>query len=218
MNGELDFVTELGQLTVHITGEGIDVFGPASSPASPEVPPTREALRELARTDPLGRYRPLSGARTLPGNWRAHFADLESFTAAVGEVYPLAFEHNAQWETGELRVVGLEAVLARHSGRYGGAKELDADGRELARRVLCARCVRVPVWAAPAAAKLPPGGIACPEPCSVMVALCREAAIWQKERPARAQPDAAVAFAAFAEPGNEVREAYLRARYPEQDG
>ncbi len=57
------------------------------------------------------------------------------------------------------------------------------------------------------------GEIPCPEPCSVLVSLCREAALWQREPPSPAQADPNVAFAAFDAPGNEIREAYLAARY-----
>ena len=42
-----------------------------------------------------------------------------------------------------------------------------------------------------------------------MVALCREAALWQKEPPEPVEPDASVAFADFPTPGNAIRETYL---------
>ena len=96
--------------------------------------------------------------------------------------------------------------MARQRGRYRVAGELDAEGRERARDVLCGRCERTPAWAGEAASQ---EAIPCPEPCSVMVALCREAALWQREPPAPTSADATVAFADFAAPGNEIREAYL---------
>ena len=214
----LDLMFALGELTIEITEEGITVFGPFSGPGAPEVPATREAFRALAREDDAGGYRPLSGARSLRRDWRAHFADLDSFSAAAGEISPLAMEHNAMWELGELRVVGLEEVLARQAGRYAVAGELDMKSREAARAVLCARCVRQPIWHGGAPMQgtpLPSGAIACPEPCSVMVSLCREAALWQRDPPAPGSPERSVPFAAFEVPGNEVREAYLRTRYPD---
>ena len=218
MVSDLDLLFALGQLTIEITEEGITVYGPFSGPDSPAVPGTRQALRALSREDALGRYRPLSGARNLARNWRAHFADLASFSAAVGEMYPLAMKHNAMWEAGDLRIVGLHEVLGRQAGRYAVAGDLDERGRDAARAALCARCVRQPVWhegAPPQGTRLADGALVCPEPCSVMVSLCREAALWQRERPARSTPDVRVPFAAFDQPGNEVREAYLRTRYPE---
>jgi hypothetical protein len=44
----------------------------------------------------------------------------------------------------------------------------------------------------------------------VLVALAREAAIWEGELPWTAEPDPGVGFAEFETPGNVVRETYLR--------
>jgi hypothetical protein len=69
--------------------------------------------------------------------------------------------------------------------------------------------VKAPAWRGdqPAVDQIP-----CPEPCGVLVSLCREAALWQKDRPQPADVDPYVAFAAFDVPGNEVRERFLGAR------
>lgn len=216
---ELALALALGELTVLMRDEGITVYGPFSGADSPELPATRQPLRDVARTDERGRYRPLTGARTLRRNWQARFATLQEFSEAISEVYPLALEHNAQWGAGELRVAPLDEVLARQSARYAVASRLDAEGRAAAREALCSRCVRVPVWAGASeeGRMARDGAIACPEACSVMVSLCREGALWQEERPAEAAPDPAVPFAAFEQPGNEIREAYLRRRYASPD-
>jgi hypothetical protein len=60
------------------------------------------------------------------------------------------------------------------------------------------------------------GDVPCPEPCSVFVSLCREAALWEQAPPQPAAVDDRVAWAAFDEPGNEVREAYLQLRLEER--
>jgi hypothetical protein len=75
--------------------------------------------------------------------------------------------------------------------------------------------VKRPVWRDDQAAPPLPGEttIPCPEPCSVLVSLCREAALWQRDPPPSSPIDPGVPFAAFEQPGNDVREAYLRARY-----
>jgi hypothetical protein len=44
----------------------------------------------------------------------------------------------------------------------------------------------------------------------VLVAFCREALLWQQERPAPTEPDPTIPWAAFEEPGNELRERYLQ--------
>jgi hypothetical protein len=58
-----------------------------------------------------------------------------------------------------------------------------------------------------------PGNIPCPEACSVLVALCREAEIWERERPQASEVSPDAAFADFAVAGNEIREAYLGGNY-----
>jgi len=190
-------------------GGRVEVSGPRMGPEPVAIKPMVEALREHVRFDHAGRYRPLNGARTLPGNWQISLP--ESLTeAAIEAVYPQALLHQQQASAGTLRVVAYDEVVGRQRGRYRIAGELDAEGRERARGVLCGRCVRTPEWAKE---ETPGGGIPCPEPCSVMVALCREAALWQREPPEAATADPTVAFADFAAKGNAVREAYL-ARTP----
>lgn len=166
-----------------------------------------EALFEHTRTDALGRYRPLTGAKTLLTGWIAPVGEELPADQAIETVYPLALVHRRQLAEGTLRVVALEDVLSRQTGRYEDSARLSVRGRNLAVRVVCGACVRKPLWdgAACGAEDIP-----CPEPCSVMVAFCREAALWQGEPPAPTGPDESVAWAAFEEPGNELRERYLR--------
>ena len=127
---------------------------------------------------------------------------------AMDIVYPQALVHIAQYAEGTLNTVSLDDVLERQTGRYAAARDLSERGRVLAREVLCGRCVRKPAWAE-GALTIAEGAIPCPEPCSVMVALCREAAHWESQLPAPLAVDATVGWAAFNVAGNEVREAYL---------
>ncbi len=172
-----------------------------------EIPGTRDAVFAHVRSDDAGRYRPLSGARTLPTGWRAPLGEDFDAEAAIETVYPLALVHQRQLAEGSLRVVSLEDVLVRQSGRYEGAGRLSPAGRERATRLLCGECVRRPVWAGAAVA---PGEIPCPEPCSVLVAFCREAALWEARPPAGSPPDATAEWADLEAAGNELRERYLQ--------
>lgn len=199
----------LGEVAMAFRGGRVELSGPRSGADAHELTGTVEALRAHVRLNEHGRYRPLSGARTMPGNWRVSLpATLAE--AAMDAIYPQALLHQQQAAQGTLHVVPLDEVVARQRGRYRIAGELDEEGQERARDALCDRCVRTPVWAGEAASD---DGIPCPEPCSVMIALCREAALWQREPPQPSSPDPEVAFADFPTPGNEVREAYL-ARTP----
>jgi hypothetical protein len=112
------------------------------------------------------------------------------------------------WTEGRLAVVPLDTVLGRQSGRYEVAARLSERGRAIASEVLCGECVKAPCWrgSVPAAGEIP-----CPEPCSVLVALCREAALWEKDLPAPSQSDQSVGFAQFEQPGNEIRERVVAA-------
>ncbi|MCY3601659.1 MAG: DR2241 family protein [Chloroflexi bacterium] len=198
-----------GEVAVAFRDGQVELSGPHPGPDAHELEGTVEALREHVRSDAHGRYRPLSGARTMPRNWRVSLPE-NLAEAAIDAVYPQALLHQGQAAQGLLHVVPLDAVVARQRGRYRIAGELDAEGQERARDALCGRCVRTPVWAGKAASD---EEIPCPEPCSVMIALCREAALWQREAPQPSSPDPEVAFADFPTRGNEVREAYL-ARTP----
>lgn len=197
----------LGELTIVREGGRTVLRGPGLPRET--LPASQDALRRHTRTDASGRYRPLSGARTLPPGWEVETGPALPLDVAIETVYPLALAHMRQFAAGSLRVVSLDEVLGRQTGRYADALRLPGEGRALAAELLCGQCVRVPVWwgKACAAEEIP-----CPEPCSVLVALCREAALWEDEPPGAATPDPAVSFAGFETPGNELREAYLAAR------
>lgn len=195
-----------GELTITRVSIGV----PPDPPGTPLriLPSDADALAAFVRHDSQGAYRPLSGARTLPRGWEVILGRSLSLEAALEAIYPLSTVHQRQFEDGTLEVVPLQAVLERQTGRYEGAAALSDAGRELAISVLCGGCVRTPVWHGDPCDE---SEIPCPEPCSVLVALCREAALWEAVRPALAPADPAVPFAAFEEPGNELRERYLSA-------
>jgi sirohydrochlorin cobaltochelatase len=179
-------------------------------------------VADRCRSDDLGRYRPLASALTMPTGWYARFKDRAQAGEALDDAYPLARLHCLEWIEGTLRVVGVDEVLSRQSGRYANAGRLSPSGREAARRVLCdERCDLSPVWAEEAEVnqreapqeRVSRGEVPCPEPCSVFVSLCREAELWEHDPPEPAPVDERIAWAAFDEPGNEVREAYLQRRF-----
>ncbi len=196
-----------GEIDVAFAEGRVTLTGPRPGRAPRTLDATVEALRRHVRFDDRGRYRPLSGARTLPGCWRAELpARLAG--AALDAVYPQAMLHQAQAAAGRLRVVPFAETVARQRGRERAADGLDAAGRDRARATLCGNCVRTPVWAGESASA---EAIPCPEACGLLLALCREAARWREGPPPSAPPDADVPHAAFDTPGNEAREAYLLA-------
>lgn len=200
----------LGELRIEFDGETPVVHGPGNAGDERAIPPGEDDLRKWTRDDALGRYRPLPTAKTLRPGWRVRCEDGLSLEEALEIIYPLALRHRRMLDAGTLRVVSLQEVFDRQSGRYRAAGRLPEPARETARKVLCRECVKVPLWNGDAA---PAGAIPCPEPCSLMLSLCREAALWEDHPPDAKPARKEVAWAAFDEPGNEIRETYLRERF-----
>lgn len=196
----------IGELTVTRVSVGI----PASTPGTPLriIPPDLDRVAEFVRHDASGRYRPLPGAKSLPTGWEVVLGPRLTPEDVIETVYPLATVHQRQFADGTLEVVPFQDVLDRQDGRYRAAADLSPAGRAMASSLLCGMCVRRPVWDG---ASCGPGEIPCPEACSVLVSICREAAAWERQPPSPAPVDPAVPFAAFEQPGNELRERWLSA-------
>lgn len=199
-----------GQLRIEFDGETPVVHGPEAEGGEQRIESRDDALREWVREDAFGRYRPLPAAKTVRPGWYLRCEDGFSLNDALDIVYPLAERQQRHMQDGALRIVSLQEVFDRQSGRYRTAGKLPGAAREVAQRVLCSQCVKVPAWhgATPGAQDIP-----CPEPCSLMLSLCREAATWEEDPPAPQPPDPSTPWAAFDEPGNDIRETYLRARF-----
>lgn len=198
---------QLGELTVVAESDRAVVRGP--SPAGPTIAADIDVVRELVSRDVAGRYRPLAGARSLPSGLQAECHSTSEMAMIIDAIYPLAPAHVEQWRDRSLRIVALAEVLSRQTARYAVANDLTPDGRTAAAESLCGCCVKQPLWNRPAdppPADAPVQVVPCPEPCSVLVSLCREAALWEKNMPSVTPVDATVPFADFEAPGNEVRE------------
>lgn len=202
----------LGQLLVEFDGETAVIHGPAgrATAIEVEIESSEEALRSWVRHDAAGRYRPLSGAANMPADWRVRCTSALPLLEALDIVYPLAMLHIEQHRAGTLDLVPLQTVLERQTGRYARAVTLPVEARALAANVLCGRCVKQPAWQG---ATVEGDQVPCPEPCSVMVSLCRDAAVWESAPPPTTPVDSALPWAAFESPGNELREQYLGERF-----
>ncbi len=197
---------EFGQVTVAFHGLDAVLHGPGTGKPESVVDGTSAAVRQWVRFDNAEMYRPLPGARTMRTDWCAHLSGTERLPCALDAIYPLALRHSEQWRAGTLRVVRLDEVLERQSGRYEGSSRLSDGGRRAASDVLCGQCVKTPVWRG----DTPEGStLVCPEPCGVLVALCREAVAWEAAPPPSAPVNPGIRFAQFEVPGNQVREAFL---------
>ncbi len=205
-----------GQLTITIAGDSATIEGPTATEAGASciAPAEAAALHQFLRFDDAGNYRPLSGATNMRSGWRIECAAGE-LLPLIEAAYPLATIHAAQSDAGTLRTASLAEVLGRQSGRYESARAITPASAEAAMTSLCGNCVRRPVW--PSGIERADGAsdsaaIPCPEPCSVLIELCREVQIFDQEPPEPAVVDSAVPFARFDLPGNAIRERYLRLR------
>ena len=200
----------LGQLAVEFDGETAVIHGPTGGVTEIEVESNEAALRNWVRHDAAGRYRPLPGANNLRADWRVRCSAALPLPAALDIIYPLAMLHLQQHRAGTLDVVPLQTVLERQTGRYARAVTLPSEARAVSANVLCGRCVKQPAWRGSTVER---DQIPCPEPCSVLVSLCRDAASWESAPPPSVPVDPAIPWAAFESPGNEVREQYLGERF-----
>ena len=198
-----------GELTIEPIGTGWTIRGPVSSAQSQAIDASAGGLRQWIRFDASGRYRPLTGARSLAADRSAEARDDAALVAALETIYPLSTRHITQAAEGTLQPRSLDSVLARQSGRYETAAGLSEAGRHAAVDVLC---VRTPVWEGAALPAHTCSIIPCPEPCSVMVSFCREVASWEEVPPRPVPPDRGIGFADFESPGNELREFWLSKR------
>lgn len=103
-------------------------------------------LREAVRLDDDGRYRPLSGAATLPTGWVLAGLDRVELTHGVDAVYPGTVAHWHREQAGVLPVTDFRETVARQSGIYADLEDLDPSEQGAATEAVCGTCVRSRRW------------------------------------------------------------------------
>ena len=200
-----------GELMVNRDADHVAIEGPRCTSLPDSAPVDVDEFRDWLRHSEQGVYRPLSGAKSMRGNWQLQGLAVSEAIEYLDAVYPLAWRHRCQYRAGELCVNPCEEVLRRQTGRYKRAAQLSEVGRHGCVLALCAQCVRVPCWN-----EAPTGiqgeFIPCPEPCNLFVTLASEALDWtQNSLPVCETNEAeGVGFAEFKHPGNPIRNRYLR--------
>lgn len=176
----------------------VRIEGPGTSER--EAPGDPLVFRAFVRLDDEGRYRPLTGARTLRSGWWIDCRDVAEATERVEWVYPLALRHAAQALAGTLRVVGMEEALGRQTGDFAAAAGLRPDQRRRAVEALCGLCVRCPVWDQE---PKDPDQIPCPEPCNLFIGLAAAVADFDGVA-AESEDSNGVDWADFSAPRNPI--------------
>ena len=198
-----------GELMVRRAVNRVNIQGPRCTSHPNSAPVDLDEFRDWLRHSEHGAYRPLSGARSMRGNWILRGLMVSDAVEYLDAVYPLAWRHRCEHSAGELCTNSCETVLRRQTGQYKRAAQLRDAGRHGCVLALCAQCVRTPCWYE-STAQIQEEFIPCPEPCNVFVSLASEAFGWiQDSLPAR-DINEDVAFAEFKHPGNPIRNRYLR--------
>jgi hypothetical protein len=143
--------------------------------------------RDIATTDPAGRYRPLKTAPSLRVGWR--FADLgpRALVEAVEAFYPATVPNWHREREGELDVTHWEEAIGRQTGMYGVVKTWNrGEGYEHVNWVADAccddsQCLKRREWQYDSETALDvdggDGAFPCREPCSLVVSASRR---WTK--------------------------------------
>ncbi len=138
--GELHLArSETGVFSAHhIDDTGIDTLEEIDS-----VP----ELRELAKYDSKGDYRPLKTAPTLRSGWVTECRDAKEFLARLDAIYPALFATWVAYSHEELAPVPLRDTLDRQTGMYRFAGSITDQMANKIMRDLCAKgCVRKIAW------------------------------------------------------------------------
>ncbi len=145
---------------------------------------TVRELRELAKNDAAGEYRPLKTAPGLVGGWTTETDCPREFLKRLDAIYPGVFAAACAHAEGRADAVALRATLDRQTGMYRFAGTIsDEDARRVVSEVCAAGCLRHVVWPigvdeAPSPPPRDPGSIPliCLEACTFAVNKARELA------------------------------------------
>lgn len=105
------------------------------------------AMREWAKFDADGEYRPLKTAPNLKPGWIARAGEAAAFLKLLDAVYPGSFAGWVAYSRGELDATPLRETLDRQTGMYRFAGNItDAMANQIMRETCSAGCLRVIAW------------------------------------------------------------------------
>jgi len=196
-------------------------------------------VRDVARHDERGRYRPLATAPTLPTGWVFVDLDPEDLVAAVESFYPATIANWHREREGDLDVTHWRDTAERQTGMFALVDELSGEQVDWLAEACCvdSQCLKRREWDETEDRELDvprgDGEFPCREPCSLVIAAAREFALGEREESEtyeleltpgeREQLDAVVDAVAegradeiregdFDDPANRYRVRYLRAK------
>lgn len=174
----------------------------------------RSALRRRVRRDDRGRYRPLSGERSLPAGWVVDGLDGEGLVRAVRAVYPGSVADWYHSRTDGLSTTPFRETAARQTGEYAALASMDGAEVRALTEVICGNCVRRREWPVDTEelrnADQGDSHIPCREACPFVLSAAAEIEDVDGATADREDPD--VPIAAVEEPANRYRVRYAEER------
>jgi hypothetical protein len=135
-------------------------------------------LRELARLDSAGNFRPLRAAPNLRRGWIYRAPTLETLRLALDYLYPAELANTVLAEEKRLPATPWRETAERQTGRFRIVREIDdAAARALTKEYCEPGCLKRRLWAPAAepvetdASTIP---LLCPEACNFLVGKARE--------------------------------------------
>ncbi len=155
----------------------------AAEAALAEIHSVRD-LRELAKYDAAGNYRPLKTAPGLVAGWRTETRSPSEFLKRLDAIYPALFATWIAFQRGQITAVPLRRTLNRQTGMYRLVGTITSEMAERIRRELCQPgCLRQITWPNeendPPANQIEPADripLLCSEACTFAVNRARELA------------------------------------------
>lgn len=172
------------------------------------------ALQQRVRRDDRGRYRPLSGERSLPAGWVVDGLDGEGLVRAVRAVYPGSVADWYHSRADGLSTTPFHETAAGQSGEYAALASMDGAEVEALAEAVCGNCVRRREWPVDAEdlrnADQGDSHIPCREACPFVLSAAAEIDDVDSATADREDPD--LPIAAVGEPANRYRVRYAEER------
>jgi len=178
------------------------------------------ALRARVRHDEGGRYRPLSGERSLPSGWILEGLDERGLHRAVRVVYPGSVADWFHGREGALAPTSFRDTAARQTGEYADLHDVNRAELAAVTAAVCGNCVRSRAWTFDGDGTRCVGGEDGDIPCREACPFFRSAALDldDADGPVAEREDPAVPMVAFEEPGNRYRVRHATARTRQRRG
>lgn len=141
-------------------------------------------LREIAKYDACGIYRPLKTAPNLASGWISRCSEASEFLRRIDAIYPSLFATWIRYRCGEHEATSLRKTLDRQSGMYRFTSAIsDPAANQIMREICSPGCLRKIAWpinddAPVSRLKDLPGRIPaiCTEACTFVVSAARDLA------------------------------------------